>query len=77
MNRVTYEASMKATKRAFAAAEMMLILPAVLFMTALFMRNVQPLRFEPAHTAQEIVAWLRLDRDSASGCFSSPCRLRY
>ena len=46
-----------ATKRAFAAAEMMLILPAVLFMTALFMRNVQPLRFEPAHTAQEIVAW--------------------
>ena len=35
----------------------MLIFPAVLFMTALFMRNLQPLQDEPARTAQEIVAW--------------------
>lgn len=26
-------------------------------MTALFVRNVQPLQFEPAHTAQRIVMW--------------------
>jgi hypothetical protein len=26
-------------------------------MTALFVRNLQPLQYEPAHTAQQIVAW--------------------
>ena len=28
-----------------------------LFMTALFVRNLQPLQYEPAHTAQRIVMW--------------------
>lgn len=44
-------------KRALAAAELMLIFPAALFMTALFVRNIQPLQYEPAHTAQRIVTW--------------------
>jgi len=48
---------MKATKRAIAATELLLIFPSALFMTALFMRNVQPVRYEPAHTAQRIVDW--------------------
>jgi hypothetical protein len=26
-------------------------------MTALFVRNLQPMQFEPAHTAQRIVTW--------------------
>jgi hypothetical protein len=36
---------------------MLLILPAALFMAALFLRNVQPQQYEPAHTAQQIVTW--------------------
>lgn len=44
-------------KRAVAAAEVVLIFPAVLFMSALFMRNVQPKQIEPARTAQAIVMW--------------------
>jgi predicted membrane-bound mannosyltransferase len=44
-------------RRAIAATELMLIFPAVLFMTALFARNLQPQPAEPAHTAQRIVAW--------------------
>ena len=48
---------MKKIKRTIAATEMLLILPAVLFMAALFVRNLQPLQYEPAHTAQQIVAW--------------------
>lgn len=48
---------MNLTKRAIAAAELLLVSPAVLFMTALFVRNLQPLRYEPAHTAQRIVDW--------------------
>ncbi len=48
---------MKTIKRAIAAIEFLLILPAGLFMTALFMREVQPQQFEPAHTAGRIVAW--------------------
>ncbi len=36
---------------------MLLIFPAALFMAALFLRNVQPLQYEPAHTAQQIVTW--------------------
>lgn len=45
------------TKRAIAATELLLIFPAALFMTALFVRNLQPLQYEPAHTAQRIVMW--------------------
>ncbi len=48
---------MKTIKRTIATTEVLLILPAVLFMTALFVRNLQPLEYEPAHTAQQIVAW--------------------
>lgn len=44
-------------RRALATLEVALIFPATLFMTALFMRNVQPRQFEPAHTAQRIVDW--------------------
>jgi hypothetical protein len=48
---------MNLPKRAIAATELLLIFPAALFMTALFVRNVQPLQYEPAHTAQRIVMW--------------------
>lgn len=44
-------------RRAIAAVELLLISPAVLFMTALFARNVQPEQYEPAHTAGQIVMW--------------------
>jgi len=48
---------MNTTKRCIAAAELLLIFPAALFMTALFVRNLQPLQYEPAHAAQRIVKW--------------------
>jgi hypothetical protein len=48
---------MKTIQRSIAALEVLLIFPAVLFMTALFARNVQPQQYEPAHTAQRIVDW--------------------
>jgi ABC-type Fe3+ transport system permease subunit len=48
---------MKTFQRAVAAIELLLILPATLFMVALFMRNVQPEAYEPAHTATLIVNW--------------------
>ena len=48
---------MNAIKRSIAATELLLIFPAVLFMTALFARNVQPEQFEPAHSAGQIVMW--------------------
>lgn len=44
-------------RRAIATAELLLISPAVLFMTSLFVRNVTPQEIEPAHTAQQIVQW--------------------
>jgi hypothetical protein len=43
--------------RSFAAAELVLVFPAALFMTALFVRNLQPQQYEPARTAQRIVEW--------------------
>jgi len=48
---------MNASKRVIAAAQLLLIFPAVLFMGALVVRNLQPLQNEPAHTAQQIVMW--------------------
>ena len=48
---------MKKIPRSLAALELLLVLPAVLFMTALFVRSIQPVQFEPAHTAQRIVDW--------------------
>ena len=48
---------MKSIRRTLATLEVLLIFPAGLFMTALFLRNVQPQQFEPAHTARRIVQW--------------------
>ena len=47
---------MKTILRPLAAAELLLVAPAALFMTALFVRNLQPQQYEPAHTAARIVA---------------------
>jgi hypothetical protein len=51
---------MNMPKRAIAATELLLIFPAALFMTALFARNLQPLQYQPAHTAERIVTWYAL-----------------
>ena len=48
---------MKTILRSVAALELLFVFPAVLFMTALFTRSIQPLQYEPAHTAQRIVDW--------------------
>lgn len=48
---------MKWIRRTLATVEVVLSFPAVLFMAALFVRNLQPQQFEPAHTAQRIVDW--------------------
>jgi hypothetical protein len=48
---------MNLPRRAIAATELLLIFPAALFMTALFLRNLQPLQYQPAHTAEQIVTW--------------------
>ena len=44
-------------KRAIAAVELILVFPAALFMTALFVRNIQPDPYEPARTARRVVEW--------------------
>ncbi|HWW00556.1 MAG TPA: hypothetical protein VNZ64_12730 [Candidatus Acidoferrum sp.] len=44
-------------KRAIATLELLLVLPAVLFMTSLFVRDIQPPQYEPAHTALRLVEW--------------------
>jgi hypothetical protein len=49
--------TMKTILRSVAALELLFVFPAVLFMTALFARSIQPLQYEPAHTAQRIVDW--------------------
>ena len=43
--------------RIIAVMELMLICPAVLFMTALMLRNLQPLQYETARSAQQLVMW--------------------
>jgi hypothetical protein len=48
---------MPAIKRAIATAELLLVFPAALFMTALFVRNIQPTEYEPARSAQRVVDW--------------------
>ena len=48
---------MKENARALAATELLLVSPAALFMTALFVRNLQPAQYEPAHTAGRVVDW--------------------
>ena len=44
-------------KRSIATIELILILPASLFMFSLFLRNVQPEPYQPAQTARLIVNW--------------------
>src|SRR6202163_3504885 len=48
---------MNAIKRILAATELLLVLPAGLFMTALCVRNIQPAPYEPAQTARRVVGW--------------------
>ena len=48
---------MKTIQRSLAALELLLVFPAVLFMTSLFARDIQPRQYEPARTAQRIVDW--------------------
>jgi hypothetical protein len=43
--------------RIIAVVQLVLIFPAILFMTALALRNLQPLQYEPAHSAQQLVMW--------------------
>ena len=40
-----------------AAAELVLLFPAALFLTAVIVCHLQPLQYEPAHIAQQIVTW--------------------
>ena len=44
-------------KRTVAVADLLLISPAALFMAALLVRSLQPLHYEPAHTAQQVIMW--------------------
>jgi hypothetical protein len=44
-------------KRSIATLELLLIFPATLFMSSLFVRQIQPQQYQPAHTAQAIVEW--------------------
>ena len=48
---------MNTIRRSIAATEVLLVFPATLFMTALFVRNLQPAQYEPAHTAGRLVEW--------------------
>src|SRR5689334_382636 len=48
---------MTTLKRLLAATEILLVLPAALFMTSLFVRNLQPVPYEPATTARHVVEW--------------------
>ncbi len=44
-------------KRTLAAAQLLLMFPAILFMGALVVRQLSPLSNEPAQSAQRIVMW--------------------
>jgi hypothetical protein len=48
---------MTTIKRTAAVAELLLIFPAVLFMSSLFVRGIQPQQYEPARSAMRIVDW--------------------
>jgi hypothetical protein len=48
---------MRLAKYSLAMTEVLLIFPAALFMAALFLRNVQPEQYQPAHLAGQIVLW--------------------
>ncbi len=44
-------------RRSLAALEWLLVLPAALFMAAIFLRNVQPPPYQPAEAARWVVGW--------------------
>src|SRR5260370_12672485 len=48
---------MNTIRRYIATVEFLFVLPASLFMTALFLRNIQPPQYEPAQTARRLVDW--------------------
>jgi hypothetical protein len=48
---------MNTTKRLIAMTGLLLVFPGLLFMTALFTRNLQPPQYEPARTAARVVEW--------------------
>jgi hypothetical protein len=48
---------MNINKRTIAATQLVLLIPAALFMLALVARTLGPLQLEPAQTAQQIVMW--------------------
>ena len=52
-----YKAIMGFTNDVIAALALALVCPAVLFVTALFLRQVLPLESEPARSAERIVMW--------------------
>jgi hypothetical protein len=43
--------------RIIAFVQLVLLFPAALFMASLVVRNLGPLKYEPAHNAQQIVMW--------------------
>jgi len=48
---------MRTIHRTIPTAEVLLVLPATLFLLALFVRNLQPVPYEPATTARHLVEW--------------------
>jgi hypothetical protein len=52
-----YKVNMPGIKRTVAVVELLLVFPGVLFMTSLFVRNLQPAPYEPAQTARHVVDW--------------------
>ena len=52
-----YKAYMNTFKRSIAFLEWVLVIPGTLFMTALFVRNLQPAPYEPAQSARRLVEW--------------------
>jgi hypothetical protein len=52
-----YKVRMKAINRTVAIVELLLVFPGLLFMTALFVRNLQPAPYEPTQSARLVVDW--------------------
>ena len=44
-------------KRSIATLELLLVFPATLFMASLFLGQIEPQQYRPAHAAQAIVDW--------------------
>jgi hypothetical protein len=52
-----YKVTMKKLNHSIAILDWLLVFPGALFMTALFVRNLQPTQYEPARTALRLVNW--------------------